>query len=289
MMILNLMKRGIVVANPVQVIHDSNRSGPYGTVAFHPVFLRRYLLYWDEIHWVTISPANIGITPGLSTLQEEKILWIWYQPMYPLEGEEWDQNYLTSSAQLEVMRNLNREQNGIFVLGQAGPNLFLPESERELSPGIELKLTNALPTFSADIPVEDILNFKEKRRDELKRFQNTLSKFGEKLSGTDNIERATNITIEEINLRLGDLHRVMKERFKGKLLWSSLKAIMRVPLLVTELKNAFTGNHYRLDRVATDLTSLAEIIIGEILTIRNIPEKFNDIAYLYWIEKEINK
>lgn len=280
------MKRGIVVANPTQIVHESRGSSPYGVVAFHPIYLRKYLLYWDEIHWATISTANIGMTPDLSTLVDENILHIYYIPVYPLLVSYSDLHTRTSIAQLSLLDDLNQTGNGIFVIGQPGPGLFLPEDERQISPGIEVKITNGLPSFTADVPIEEILKFKEERRDELLHFQNTLSEFGVNLSGTDNYERAANVGMEKLQLRLNGLHRVMNERYKGKIILSSLKTIFTSVSLSTELINALRGNPFRIDRVFSDGTTIAGII-GDILTLRKPPENFSDIAYLYWIEKAI--
>jgi hypothetical protein len=91
---------------------------------------------------------------------------------------------------------------------------FKRAKESDSFPIISFNIFNILPTPKANVPLEHIIDFKRKRKDELFQFRKTLLEFQKKISNASSNqeirELATNFQ-ESIKLGVGDLSRALKD------------------------------------------------------------------------------
>ena len=131
-----------------------------------PEELRYYLLYWDKVVIPGSNLVYIGIPEEEVLIQTGVISRPRVQFSGSYSGAEVARTFAV--AQATVARKLIAEEKATeWVMHQFGPYLTLPtEFAKELRT-LKFDLVNLLPVPTADVPIPDILEFKERRRDEL--------------------------------------------------------------------------------------------------------------------------
>jgi hypothetical protein len=76
---------------------------------------------------------------------------------------------------------------------------------------IELELYQVLPVPSSDVPLDEVLQFKLKRQDELTRFRHAMDKLILELGKAEDKVRALEYGKAELEIALADLHRLLDE------------------------------------------------------------------------------
>ncbi|MEX5486294.1 DUF6236 family protein [Proteus mirabilis] len=77
--------------------------------------------------------------------------------------------------------------------------------------GVELELYDMLPVPSADTPLDDILTFKDKRKDELIAFRCYLDEINEAIISAKDVPRAKNMQLAKLELALKDIDKTIRE------------------------------------------------------------------------------
>lgn len=156
---------------------------------------------------------------------------------------------------------------------------------------LEIELYRALLVPSADIPMEDILEFKMKRKDDLLNYRYVMDGLYLNIIKTRDIPREMNSKIEEVERAISNINKLMKESFKKRLLSS-----FRIDLdLTTILNGAQKG--YALGSII-GLPGLGSILGGVVSTIKFdpvsalkpkvIPQELKDYAYLYYAKEKFS-
>lgn len=128
--------------------------------------IRYYALYWDRI----VIPGNNLIYVGLP---DEKILiesGVIERPRVTFQGSFMgaEVGHSFAKAQSVVAKELIEKEKSIdWVLHQIGNNLNIPNEYVEQKHSLRFELVNLLPVPSGDTPIEEILDFKERRATEL--------------------------------------------------------------------------------------------------------------------------
>lgn len=287
-------KRGIVIADTVFLKQNDTSRLVYSSPIIKPLDLRRYLLYWDEIEWVTINQRNIMQSPELNLLIDEGIFKGSFLPVYTIQGApENNVWYKIAHAQESVFRENNQRPNELWSLGKVLTNQVIREEEITRQTGLEISLVNALPIVPSEVPIEDILKFKQRRKDELLRFRVALGTLYEEIINTSDIHHSNLQSTDEIALALNDLHKVMGESFLKKIV-SSLKVELNILDVLTGVGTAIgLSQIYNLPPALTiivgGLVPALKITLGNIAKPKGIPEKLRDYSYLYYIETDLNK
>lgn len=277
------MLRGIVVAPEYEA---------KGTELFlkssdiDPLKLRQYLLYWDRIDFPTnniihCTSNDIDYLESLNLLQRTK-----YNCSCNgiINMEE-----LFLNAQIQALNNNNLNKNERWTLGQGNLNLLLPKDEVERKNTLILDLYNSLPIPATDVPLDDIINFKEKRRDELMEFRNSMDKIYLSIINSGDIDISKSVAIKDLEKKIIAINKVMNESEIKKLL-GSVKVNIDINSLIMGgagyIIGKETGNSIMLASLGLAASSI-KLRIDKQLIPKHIPDNLSDFAYLYYSQKEL--
>ena len=155
------MDKGII-ASPFKVNSNGDEFGFETVIGGER--LRYYLLYWDEVVIPTNNLIHIGVAPDEDLLISQGIL---KRPSVKLTQVGGDGGRSLLQSQAVVAEALMGMEPGKWVFMQDGDKLNLSEKFSEVRNNITLDIANIMPVPPVDTPIEDILEFKINRKDEL--------------------------------------------------------------------------------------------------------------------------
>lgn len=154
-------KRGLVISPPVtldrernEVLLESNQLDLQE--------LRFSLLFFDELN----APRNSIFNPGAGReggfLRESGILS--QEEVWPLGGSLAD---LTVQTLVEGFKALDAREPGCWSIGRGKNSISFADSDLQPGRGTLVELYHAIPVPDKEVPLQDILEFKEKHSSEL--------------------------------------------------------------------------------------------------------------------------
>ncbi|HBR2006985.1 hypothetical protein BANRA_01986 [Klebsiella quasipneumoniae] len=165
------MKRGIV---SLPLALNSLPGGFYINGGITQLDLNFFALYWDEllipysrIHYFGIENEDLYIKAGFLKRPEIPLLKNQYTDSDAIPMNLWAQTYF-----LDLKRQ--EEKDSDWRLNQIGDSLCLNNSTSDKVKGLRIELSNVLPVPDLSVSINDILEFKLKRRDEINAFNNYL-------------------------------------------------------------------------------------------------------------------
>jgi len=198
-----MIKKGIVVSPPFTPIYTGGiRCGG----SPDPLELRKYLMYWDEIDY----PSNMLIhisSPDIEYLEQTGNLKRTHVSFQGTVNSGKGEFFI--AAQEAAFRKNQEEEPGCWTIAQLTDIPFY--TQQNLSIGVEVELYDMLPVPSIDTPLADILEFKEKRRDELTAFRCHMDEINEKILSSKDVPRARNTQVARIELAIRDIDKTLKE------------------------------------------------------------------------------
>jgi hypothetical protein len=263
--------------------------------------LRRYLVYWDEIHY--IEPSLFGglnnSDPEYKLLFDEKILKS-VIINFPKEIQVLSPLGLATRelAQINYYNQINSSnQEMLFSIAQSGNILKLPSNTTEKINTLELSIENYLP-IPINCDLDKILEFKEKRNTELFAFRERINDLKISIE-KENFSKAELIKLKEkIHKNLLDIHRVMDESKFQKVL-STMKTYLnlgdtKATNILLPLLGEIGGNTLKVPSgygAAAGLLVNASINLGikKQTKLEGLPKETQDFAYLYYMQKLDNK
>jgi hypothetical protein len=202
-----------------------------------------------------------------------------------VESPSWDKN-LTSN-----------------VLGLRQESFFSTKNELERGPIIDLQLYQAIPVPIDKVPIENILKFKDDRKAELLRFRHAMDTFYLNIINSNDVPRSKTHAVDEIDLSLCAINRVMKESGWKRIL-SNIDVSINIPQpseLINNITIAGAGGAYVGSKIGIPqtcavigmaggaITSFIKVDVKEAFRPRRIPDNLMDFAYLYYAKEELGK
>jgi hypothetical protein len=279
-------KRGIVITSPF-VLDGTRVTNSRDSIT--PEILRHYILYWDKIDWPSNNIVESHrITPELDFLIDEGVIQRTHVVFSSYRGNPFN---AILEAQERVLKHLNDSEPGCWSLVQAAKELSQPDKSSELISSIDVQLYSAIPVPVPDVPLDDVLYFKMKRRDELLALRSAMDDLYGHIIDSADIPRAKIHAIDTIERRLLDLNRVFSETWDQRLV-KSLKVELNIPNLAAQ---AYVGTEvsklFGFSPTVGATLGVAAAALKMDFTVRNkvkdLPDKLRDYAYLHWIEKEL--
>ena len=184
-----------------------------------------YALYWDRIEWPHMEgsdasymvPLPIGPDGDLMDKEDFHAHQQWIDDLPTLEAENILHRTTYSTGQhLDVRIEAFREKNasdpgGGWAVAQQGEDLVLPPAYAQEARVARVSLLRALPVPVA--PMADILEFKRKRRDELKNLWRRLDELYLEISSSGDVSLALEHAKSNLRHAVEDLESVTKESF----------------------------------------------------------------------------
>ncbi|HDY7983644.1 DUF6236 family protein [Vibrio vulnificus] len=240
------MERGVVLSPQFTRL-------PTGDVLFKSAVddfeLRKYLTYWDKIDvpkssFIEFDCHQFRLLEASGHLSRT----IYGEKRYPVGAKisHSHQIYLGGifSAEIDDCTNLTINKVCGEQILKAHEDVYMLRSGKE--PGqwskaqistdlisfdakdkeaIEIELYNMLPVPCVETPLEDILEFKVKRHDELVAFRGYLDEMYQQILGAADIPRARNTQLNRLEQAIRDVDKTMKES-KIKVFADSLRSVL---------------------------------------------------------------
>lgn len=209
--------RGLVVSPPVTIegtslfVRSSNLD---------PQELRFALLFWDRLVWPASRAFHFASGPDEIFLEQAGVL---ARPDYTYNG---DAAQGIARGQIQAYLDLDRREPGSWALAQGENTLLLKENLLEVGKGALIELHRAIPIPQHDVPLAEILEFKERRRDELLLLRAKLESLVSTIKDSSDNQSDLQRTIAELDHACSDLLQVGKE-------W-------QFPVHLSNLKTAFS-------------------------------------------------
>jgi hypothetical protein len=194
--------RGLVVSPPIEI--EDNRLFAKSS-NLDPQELRFALLFWDRLVWPSSRAIHFASGPDEAFLESTGIL---NRPDYTFNG---DAAQGIARGQIQAYQDLERTEPGVWALAQGENSFLLREGLADEGNGALIELHRAIPIPKHDVPLAEILEFKERRRDELILLRYQLESFVSDMESADDKTLALQKHIVELDKACSDLLAVGKE------------------------------------------------------------------------------
>ena len=151
-------RKGLVISNPIEIRGTSLFAKSSNLV---PQELRTALLYWDDLVWPSSRAIHFASNSDEEFLESSRVL---ARPSYTFNGDAAQGMAMT---QLTAFQQLDDQEPGKWSLAQGQNSFLLHGGSLIKSSSVMIELVRAIPVPNKDVPLQEILEFKERRRDEL--------------------------------------------------------------------------------------------------------------------------
>ena len=213
--------RGLVVSCPVAV------SGPSVLVkssALDPQETRLNLLFWDALDFPANNIFHIGLGPDEQFLASTGVL---SRTEARLTGN-WDGAMAMRAAHTGAFRFLDKRQPGAWSLAVGENSISFDDDQLDEGRGALVNLYRAIPVPDKDVPLEDILKFRQRRRSELLALRHHLEAVYQKVISAGDGALAWNTEVERLQEAIKDHIKASKEsglRFRNVSLSANLNLV----------------------------------------------------------------
>jgi hypothetical protein len=199
-------ERGLILSPPWRNIH-----GGFEMLEMDLQQLRASLLFWDYLE----SPKSLvvfDLGPDFGFLEAEGILARSYVKRGVWTSERAYEDYLVTFSELE------KSEPGRWSLARVEGTPSTASKEMVSARGAMISLLNAIPVPDRDVPLEDVLEFRRKRRPEMLALRHHLETVAEQIAAAPDRDLALSTELSKLGTALADHERVSKEsRFKLRL------------------------------------------------------------------------
>jgi len=224
-------ERGLVISSPITIESGSFRGGG----GLDPQELRFSLLFWDKLDFPTNNLIHISDQTA-DFLQQTGML---KRTRVQVVGQgDIAQAFL--AAHLHAFRKLDRDEPSVWSLGTGNNSVSFPERELEDGRGVLVRLYDAIPVPEKDVPLQDILEFRAKRRDELLALRYHLDSIYQRIIAAGDGQLALQSEIGALEKSIADYVKVAKGS-SFPFINMSFAANLNVPAAVAASLAAFTA------------------------------------------------
>lgn len=277
--------KGIIVTNEFEAkgtnINITNSN-------IDPIKLRQYLLFWDKIDFPCNNILYCELNKEEEFLQKAGILQ--RSSLNNLPNELINMEKLMLDMQINAFEINNRKENEIWSLAQPNKQIVLPSNKSVRSEILHLDICNSIPIPDKSVNLEKILEFKEKRYNELLEYRYHMDNVYLELLKSPDIDISKSVAIRNMQNKLIDITRVMDESLIRRMSGSIKIELDITSLVVAGVSGLMAGSFVGFPKAGT-LLGLAGSAIKTSLEIsfkpKKIPENLKDYAYLYYAQKEL--
>ncbi|NMX98050.1 hypothetical protein HBO43_15730 [Pseudomonas veronii] len=264
--------RGIVIAPSLDL--DAHKNISYlGTI--HPDTFKKYLLYFDKIDIPKTTRIGFESTPDDKFLESAGIL------EHTLHDE--GSTFQPKHTKLNLIENALKIRHSVQPGQWSLANHKLSPSENQLTknPGIEIKIYECLPIPSPESSFDDILNYKDKRKDELLEFRNHLDDIYQLILSQPDTERGLVTAIANLKKSITNVN---ASATKGLLrrVASSFNISLNIESTFSLASALLAGDKSQVIKEALGFISLEP---AKLFTATEIPKDLKALSYLVNLNK----
>ncbi|MCM2317806.1 MAG: DUF6236 family protein [Pseudomonas sp.] len=217
--------RGLVITCPMRI----SGSELYVKESWlHPDELRYGLLYWDKLVWPSSRAIHIGGGGDEEFLVSAGVL---DRPDYTVWGDG-AQGIL--HGVLNAFKDLQDSQPRAWALLEGENSISYQRDESEKRHALGVELSRCIPIPKGDVPFLEILEFKEKRRDELLLLRAEIERL-------ESLAKLSNDPVEFVELAKHDIDKACRDILRVSSEW-------RFPIALADKSVEFS---FEFDRFIT--------------------------------------
>tara|TARA_R110001592_G_scaffold44000_1_gene142067 strand:- start:690 stop:1547 length:858 start_codon:yes stop_codon:yes gene_type:complete len=285
------MERGIIITPDYKVLEEGR--GIQFNSGVNPENLRKYLLFWDRIDYPVNNLIHIDGGPDLSFLIQEGVA---KSTMVKFAGMTAEENGLLPLAtQLAAFDTNTKSSEEEWSIAQPSQRLTIPKSRSKMQGCLEFELYEAIQIPTREVPIEDIIRFKDKRLPELIALRESMDSIVDQIMAHQDIPKRKTKALNKLHRDLNDFNRVMKEsgfqRVKRSLTaigtdpWFSVSGALGTANSLA-LPPQFQPYIQPLN-VATLGACAVKFVYRELNVGKGVPNDFRHFAYLSHMQKEL--
>lgn len=203
--------RGIIVSSPLSIDLNSNFISMKGNL--DPLELRFSLLYWDKLIFPKSTKVLIHGGDDCDFLIQAGVM---SRPAYGKSSgviNSVEMPITLWNVFIEAFTECESKEPGVWSLAQGENSLYIKNSNGLFSDsqGVSVNLIRDIPTPADDVPLAEILEFKEKRRDELLVFHKQIDKLTEEIQNSQDNSESFKKIVNDIDVACSDLLKVGRE------------------------------------------------------------------------------
>ena len=235
--------RGVVLGSPWRLYNRILEWGGPGVFTHHPgndgyvahldgvaPVIRSSMLYFDRIDWPSNNVLPQPAVPGSQVLIDAGLLKrsqflaevadddVELNPgllaSYARNGSICTGRIGMAAAQIEaahqsLLANYEKREPGVWSFAPVGVGMDFADAAAYR--GAEIELYNCLPSPAADVPFEEVLEFKRRRNAELLELRSDMDEMYLRIANSEDPTREASIAAKQIDKALADVHRTMHE------------------------------------------------------------------------------
>lgn len=204
------MERG-VIALPMNI--EFHMTGMSFSSKLTPEMIRYYMLYWDRMIVPDNNMLSFGIPDQEDLIASGKVL----RPKLQFGNGSYTSQDIANAMlidQAELAKMFNKDPKVDWLVHQSESNQFyLPPELSEQNEHIRFGLTNVLPVPERSVNINEILEFKEYRSDELECLHQMINEMYQQILAAPDATLEGKQVIAKFEESINDLDKVTKERF----------------------------------------------------------------------------
>jgi hypothetical protein len=209
--------RGLVVSCPIEIL--ANGSLQVKSARLDPQELRFALLFWDLLEYPQNNLIHITSGPEESFLESAGVL---HRTRLIFNGAGLG-GILFRTIHIAAFRYRDEKQPGVWSLATGERSISFPDEETIDDRGALVALHRAIPVPDTDVALQDILEFREKRRAELLALRSHLEGIYHRVQSAGDGELAWNTEVNALERALTDYLKASRG-WGVKLKWMSFEA-----------------------------------------------------------------
>lgn len=195
--------RGLVISVPMEISSGTIKTGS----SLDNEDLRFSLMYWDRLAWPKSTAILVESKDDERFLEHAGIL---YRPSIQLKAKATDFASYIIAEQAQIHSEYEKSEPGVWAISN-GKNSLKDMDSKASNTDKLLTLLHAVPIPKATVPLAEILEFKQKRRDELILFRSHLESLIKEIEESEQPDLALQEKLKEVDFACSNLIKVTRE------------------------------------------------------------------------------
>lgn len=281
-------KKGLIIP-AAGLIKDEEDSTSFVSNGIDSAIIRNWIIFWDEFICPDNNFVSLGLPPELKYLKDNNLL---QHEVVPFSGSisGGDFSKLFLKAQELIYNKRSKEEPGKWTMAQTEGIITGSHRSPNIEPCLVFDLVNSIHLPDRLVSIEDILNFKSKRKDELIQFHVYLEEIYLRIASSKDIPRSKTYELQKLERAIADYNKVLKESFPKRIL-SSLRIVLDRSLINSAsfaMGAASLAPTVGLESLNTGIMAgFAAFGIQNVLTELNSERNTHPLTYITKIETEL--
>lgn len=194
-------ERGIILSTPVKY-----EGASLSTLPFNMADIRYAILFFDKVLYASNNVIHIPPPPEIEWLDAYGVA----ETVTVIGTGHFDARCVIE-AQKTLFRKLDADLPGVWGIGRGESHAMFTVNEIEAQRGLCMKLFGAIPVPDQDVPLEDILDFRGRRRPELLSLRCYIEELYQDIISKPDQKIAERTAFDKLGLAIADHIKVMRE------------------------------------------------------------------------------